>query len=337
MIINRIKGKKEKENEAEIRVTTELESESIRLLELTREEHHKMQDYYATLPDSAENGDPDGEVRERIESMKRANSNVGRAYIQLIDMSDELGARWNDLMKSHRKRLIPLPSAPANTYIDQTESKSGHFAQGLSIYKLLLICFIGSFAGVVIELLWCLLKNGYIESRSGLVFGPFNLLYGAGTVALTIALYSFRNRGKWMSFVGGMLVGSIVEYACSWWQEVAFGSRSWDYSAMPFNINGRICLLYSVFWGFLSVLWVKSLYPWIAMLILKMPNRSGKIATWIITAFFIVNAILTCLAVYRWSARIGGAGDAGAFWSFFDRFFPSDKMVKVFPNMKFGG
>ena len=93
-----------------------------------------------------------------------------------------------------------------------------------------LICFSGSFAGVIVELLWCLLRNGYLESRSGLVYGPFNLLYGAGATALTLALYRFRNRNSWISFLGGFLVGSAVEYACSWGQEMIFGSCSWDYS-----------------------------------------------------------------------------------------------------------
>ena len=45
-------------------------------------------------------------------------------------------------------------------------------------------------------------------------------------------------------FFGGIIVGSVVEYICSLGQEIIFGSRSWDYSHMPFNINGRICLLY---------------------------------------------------------------------------------------------
>ena len=50
--------------------------------------------------------------------------------------------------------------------IDLEEQKAGHFAQGLNFYKMFLVCFIGSFAGVVIEMLWCLISNGYIESRA---------------------------------------------------------------------------------------------------------------------------------------------------------------------------
>lgn len=38
------------------------------------------------------------------------------------------------------------------------------------------------------------------------MYGPFNLLYGVGALTLTLALYRFRNRGRWLSFLGGMLV-----------------------------------------------------------------------------------------------------------------------------------
>ena len=69
-----------------------------------------------------------------------------------------------------------------------------------------------------------------------------------------------------------------IEYLCSFFQEMLFGSTSWDYSNIPFNLNGRICLLYSVFWGILGILWIKEIYPRMAVWILKIPNKVGKIS-----------------------------------------------------------
>ncbi|MGN1347117.1 MAG: putative ABC transporter permease, partial [Eubacteriales bacterium] len=223
----------------------------------------------------------------------------------------------------------------ANSVIDLTEQKTHHFTQGLNGYKLLWICYIGSFAGVVVESLWCILQNGHLESRAGLVYGPFNLLYGAGAVALTAALYRFRNHGRWLSFLGGMTVGSAVEYLCSLGQEMLFGSRSWDYSNMPFNLNGRICLLYSAFWGALGVLWVKNIYPRMANWILKLPEKQGKILTWALAAFFVFNAAVSLVAVYRWSGRLSGAAAANAFWRLIDTRFPDTRMERIFANMVF--
>ena len=161
------------------------------------------------------------------------------------------------------------------------------------------------------------------------------MVYGAGALVLTVALYRYRNRGKWLSFLGGFLVGSALEYFCSWAQEMLFGSVSWDYSHMPFNINGRICLVYSVFWGFLGVFWVKTLYPMVAQLILKIPSRFGKILTWALTAFFVFDCAVTLLTVFRWSQRVDGIAASNAFWAFIDARFPDSRMRRIFANMVF--
>ena len=277
----------------------------------------------------------DEAVQKEIDALKRTSGNLSQALQAAGRLEDELSARFFD-MRTSRDRKWYLPNPPANGSIDLAEQRRHHFARGVNLYKLLLVCFVGSFAGVVVEMLWCLVRHGYIESRAGLVYGPFNLLYGAGAVVLTLALYRYRNRRYLLSFLGGMIVGSVVEYVCSWGQETLFGSRSWDYSNLPFNLNGRICLLYSVFWGVLGVLWIKDLYPRMAKGILRLPNRIGKVLTWCLTIFLAVNAAVTCVAVARWSQRVQGEPPASGFWSFVDERFPDERMERIFANMEFG-
>ncbi len=278
----------------------------------------------------------DKEVQENIDALRTIGNDLKQAHQRVSAMGDELNARFRDMQKSRDRKWYRL-NPPANGAIDLAERRQKHFAQGINLYKLLLVCFVGSFAGVVVESLWCLLRHGYLESRAGLVYGPFNLLYGAGAVTLTIALYRFRNRGPWLSFLGGMLVGSVVEYVCSWGQEALFGSRSWDYSAMPFNLNGRICLLYSCFWGILGVFWIKDIYPRMAKWILKLPNRAGKICTWCVTIFLVFNCAMSLLSVSRWSERIQGIPPSNSFWEAVDQHFPDERMERVYANMEFGG
>ena len=208
-------------------------------------------------------------------------------------------------------------------------------ARGLNLYKLILILVIGSFAGVVVELIWCYLNHGYFESRNGLVYGPFNLLYGVGAAALSVALYRFRNRGRWLSFAGGMLIGSVVEYLCSWWMEAAFGSKSWDYSAHPFNLNGRICLLYSVFWGLLGVIWIKDIYPRMAKWIMKLPDRFGRILTWSLALFMLINCLVSGAAVLRWSERKRSVPADNQVRIILDQSFPDERMERIYANMEF--
>ena len=276
----------------------------------------------------------EAEVNGEVETLEKTSAKLKKVQRWSSNQADELKTRLNEGKKSESKRRF-LRRAPANSVIDYEENKTRNFAAGINFYKIALICISGSFAGVVVELLWCLLRNGYIESRAGLVYGPFNLLYGVGAVALTLILYRYRNRSTAFSFFGGIIIGSAVEYLLSWGQETLFGSTSWDYSDIPFNLNGRICLLYSVFWGFLGVLWIKSIYPRVAKIILKIPNKAGKIITLALTVFMIFNAVMSLFSVWRWSQRVQNVPATTAADRFFDERFPDSRMEKIFANMEF--
>lgn len=304
----------------------EIEERSSELLELLNKTSEELNDFYKI---SSDNLISPAFSEKNVASFKNASKTIQKSYWVSYRLSDELNARHRD-SKTKKQKIFPT-----NMTIDGLESKANHFAKGFGLYKILWVCYIGSLFGVLIELAWCFLCTGGLESRSGLVWGPFNLLYGAGAMALTAALYRFRHRGYTVSFLGGMIVGSIIEYLCSYGQELAFGSRSWDYSDMPFNINGRICLLYSVFWGILGILWIKKIYPLLSKLILMIPNRVGKTLTWIVFAFFVLNSVMTVLSVARWTQRLDGIEAGNAFWGWFDTRFPNERMDKIFANMKF--
>lgn len=228
--------------------------------------------YYERLAEEAlgpkwPNGKPPEEtqalldgVQGELDRLHQTSRALAQSYQSVVGLEDELSARVRDVRKS-RDRKWYVPNPPANAGIDLEERRTDHFAQGINIYKILLVCIVGSFAGVIIEMMWAYARYGVIESRRGLVYGPFNLLYGAGAVFLTLTLYKYRNKGRIWSFLGGFIVGSVLEYACSWGQEMLLGSRSWDYSNIPLNLNGRICFTYSVFWGILGIVWIKDLYP----------------------------------------------------------------------------
>ncbi len=326
---------KEKAGETAVFSPTRLELTSNLILEETKSTKQRLDDYYIRLVDEEDSRELEDQVENEIHSLKQTSSNLIRAYQHTAGMEDELSARFRDLKKSRRKKKL-IPAAPANASIDRAEQKLQHFAKGINPYKLLLVCFTGSFVGVVIEMIWCVIRWGHLESRAGLVYGPFNLLYGAGAILLTLTLYQYRNRGAWISFLVGMVVGSALEYVCSWGQELILGSRSWDYSDMPFNLNGRICLLYGVFWGFLGVFWIKNIYPRMGSLILKIPNKAGKIFTWIMTAFFAVNIVVTGLSLYRWAERFDGKEPSNGLEVLLDNRFPDERMELIFANMEFG-
>ena len=127
------------------------------------------------------------------------------------------------------------------------------FARGASFYSILLLFFIGGVAGDLAETIFCRLKMGWWMSRSSVVWGPFSIVWGLALAAATLFLYKYRDRSASFFFVAGTLLGGLYEYLCSVFTELVFGTVFWDYSAIPFNLGGRINLLYCFFWGFAAV------------------------------------------------------------------------------------
>lgn len=218
---------------------------------------------------------------------------------------------------------------------EHSGKNTSHFAHGLNFYQLFWIFFIGCFLGVVVETIWCLLTRHHYESRTGLIYGPFNLVYGFGALFMTLGLnWLSKKRDAWI-FLGGFVIGSVFEYICSWVQEFLFGTVSWQYDEMPFNLNGRINLLYSIFWGLLALLWVKGIYPWMCRLVNRIPDKIGKPLTWVLLVFMILNSAISGLAVGRMSARYAGEPAANALEQFLDDHYPDERLQKIYPNMVF--
>ncbi len=270
-------------------------------------------------------------VKAKKRSYKRARKNIIKSYEKLFELSDELSGRWANIKQSSKVKI----SGIVNAKIDENERSNNHFSRGINSYKLLWIFYIGSFGGVILEMFWCYLQNGYIESRQGLIYGPFNILYGFGAVALSYFLYRFRNHSDWVSFLGGFIVGSVLEYICSWGQEFALGVRSWDYSHLPLNINGRICLFYSLIWGLLGVVWIKIAYPLLSILIMKIPNKIGRVQTWMLLVFFIFNIIASIFVMVRWTERHNGKESTSSLSRYIDEKYPDERMERILPNWKF--
>ena len=108
-------------------------------------------------------------------------------------------------------------------------------------------------------------------SRSSLIYGTFSVVWGFGAALLTVMLAGLADRPDRVIFLAGALLGGFYEYMCSVFTELVFGTVFWDYSDMPLNIGGRTNVLFMIFWGILSVVWIKILYPRLSALFEKIP------------------------------------------------------------------
>lgn len=206
--------------------------------------------------------------------------------------------------------------------------KKGIFQQYVYIFA---ACCI---VGFVVETAWCYIKLGHIESRKSLVYGPFSVAYGMGGVLLTAILTKFTNAPNWKIFLISFVAGSVAEYICSLGQEIVFGSVAWDYSHLPLNINGRVCLLYSLFWGVLGLLWVKFVMPVSTKLVEAMPLTLSNIIIYGFIAFFIFDAALSASAALRMNEREKNKAPSNAFEEFLDEHFDDERMHKIYANSR---
>ena len=195
-------------------------------------------------------------------------------------------------------------------------------------------------------------------SRSSVIYGTFSIVWGFGAVILTVVLQRLAGKEDRYIFLAGSVLGGVYEYLCSVFTEIFLGTTFWDYSDMPFNIGGRTNLLYCIFWGLLSVVWVKICYPTISGWIEKLPPLGAKIATWAVVVLMSCDAVISAGAMVRYVERQDSAAvqessaDAGTaagtenttgtvraekksvIDTFFDINYPDERIEKVWPNMK---
>lgn len=219
----------------------------------------------------------------------------------------------------------------------RARSKSDVFAEGCSFYKLALLFIIGAFIGDVVETLFCRATAGVWMSRSSLVWGPFSIVWGLAIAMATYIMYNYRDRSDGFVFAFGTFIGGAYEYICSVFTEIVFGKIFWDYRGLPFNLGGRINLLFCFFWGIAAVVWLKKLYPFFSGLIERIPMKAGKIITWCLVAFMCVDISVSTMALARCNARAHHREASNGIERLLDERFPDSRMKQIYPNGKTAG
>ena len=275
----------------------------------------------------------------------------GAAVLQLsgsLREPSQISLRWkrlSELLDNTVTRYIQRRMARAYPSLEKERLKTERrqkaapaqvFAQGCGFYKLACLFFIGALGGDMIETIFCRLTAGVWMSRSSVLYGPFSIVWGFGAVLLTLLLYRYRDRSDSFIFVFGTVLGGAYEYGCSVVSELLFGTVFWDYSHIPFNLGGRINLLYCFFWGIATVVWIKYCYPLLSRWIERLPLRLGRVLTWLIVLFMVVNMALSALALGRFAQRQSDPAPAqDALGQFLDERFPDGRMERIYPNIQF--
>lgn len=201
-----------------------------------------------------------------------------------------------------------------------------------SFYTYFWMFFIGSIFGFIFESILSYFQLGYVINKQELVFGPFMPVYGIGAICLFYI--SKKVKSITMTIILSFFIGSFVEFFYSLLQENLFGTLSWDYSASPFNLQGRITLIYSLGWGILGIISCKIILPAINKFVSNFPKKQAIITTWILVLFMIFNISVTTIALYRQKQRHFNIPPSNIISEVIDKYYPDKKMDNIFQNQK---
>lgn len=117
----------------------------------------------------------------------------------------------------------------------------------------------------IYSLLGWLLENCYnlVTNRKffkpNFFFGPFKPMYGFAPLLL---VYFITPETNWMIVVLlCFFIPTFVEYVSGMLLQKFFNRQWWDYSSLPLQLHGHICLSFSICWGVLSFFCMKIIHP----------------------------------------------------------------------------
>lgn len=213
----------------------------------------------------------------------------------------------------------------------------------ITIHQLFWYFLIFSIIGIIVETVYCYITTGVLESRKGLIWGPFCPVYGVSAAILILCLNKYKNKNIFVLFTYGVIAGSLAEYILSFGLEAIYGMRFWDYTYTGSHINGRICLQYSFYWGVLSVLVVKGIKPLLDKLIDKIPTKGRNIVEMILFIFLIINCVFTAWGLQIYQNRVLNPAEQTQQsnniliqWKqkIENQYFTNERMSTTFPNIR---
>lgn len=210
------------------------------------------------------------------------------------------------------------------------------------IIKLFWVFIIASIIGCLVETIVCIVQKGHFEIRQGVIYGPFIPVYGAGAVLFYLIVpmvtgataENAKKISNMKILVYSMVLGGITEYIFSYGQECLFGTISWDYTNLLFNINGRTSLIHCIYWGIGGIIFIKFLYPYIENLTSKMNIKKLTLATTCLAIFMIYNISISMLAGQRQMERVQNISPKSRLDTYLDEKYPDKVMDTIFSNKK---
>ncbi|MCB2306452.1 putative ABC transporter permease [Clostridium estertheticum] len=166
-----------------------------------------------------------------------------------------------------------------------------------NVFALFCYFIVYSFMGWCLETVYTTIRKKEFVNR-GFLHGPFCPIYGFAILSIIVLLKPIENNYIFL-LLGSIFLTSLIEYITGYILETTFDSTWWDYSDEPYNLHGRICLKFSILWGFISILILKVIHPYIKYIVNLIPPNPGVLLFYITLVYFILDFIITIITILK--------------------------------------
>lgn len=179
-----------------------------------------------------------------------------------------------------------------------------------NFYEFVWIFIIYAFVGWCVEVAYAALDTGKFVNR-GFLNGPYCPIYGFGVV-IVVGLLTPLKDNRLILFAGSFVLTTVLEFITGYILEKVFHNKWWDYSDIPFNIKGYICLKFSILWGLGCTFIMDAFHPMIYRIITWIPFVPGVIILCIIASVFAVDCCITVSTILKFNKRLKLMDDMAA-------------------------
>ena len=172
----------------------------------------------------------------------------------------------------------------------------------MRIYSLLLYFFIYSFLGWCTEVAYATVKERRFVNR-GFLNGPWCPIYGVGVSAVVTLLDGFRD-SLLLLYLSSLVLVTLIEGMTGFIMDKIFHHKWWDYTGLPLNIGGYVCLPFSIAWGAACVVIAKGIHPLIERLVGFLPEAAGAALLCVLTVCLAADVAVTTAGILKLNRRL---------------------------------
>ena len=158
-----------------------------------------------------------------------------------------------------------------------------------------------SMFGWAFESICCLAIAKKPVSR-GFLIGPWCPIYGLGGIVLW-AFVDDLTLPPVLMWSAMVIICTVLEYLSSVILEKLFKIRWWDYSDMPFNLNGRVCLWASLLFGVIGWFVLFVLRPWFAGILARFTPENICLIAGVLAVIFGIDVLVSGILTIRFSKK----------------------------------